>query len=194
MVPARNRFAFYAINCITLYRIVTAPLLIVLIITGEIHWFKWLLGISFFTDLIDGELARVWKVSSVVGTRLDSIGDDLTVLVAIFGLWYRNPAFIQNEWPLLVPLATLFLIQTGSALYRYGRITSFHTFLAKAAALSQGVFLLSYFFFESILYPLFYIATTMTMIELAEEIILVFWLPQWESNVKGIWWVWKRKS
>lgn len=190
----RNRFAFYGINTITLYRILMAPLLVVLLLKNEMDWFKWLLGISFFTDLIDGELARIYTVTSVVGTRLDSIGDDLTVLVAIFGLWYRNPGFIIEEWPLLVPLATLFLIQTGAALYRYGRITSFHTLLAKVAALTQGIFLLSYFFFDAILYPLFYTATSITMIELAEEIILVYWLPQWESNVKGIWWVWKRKS
>ena len=194
MKPTRNKPLFYLINSITLYRIITAPLLVYLLLTGKLDWFKWLIGISFFTDLIDGELARNYNVTSVLGTRLDSIGDDLTVLVAIFGLWYLNPSFIKQEWVVLVPLSFLFLLQTGSALYRYGKITSFHTYLAKLAALTQGVFLLSFFFLENIQYTLFYTAVVVTGIELIEEIILVFLLPQWESNVKGLWWVWKRKQ
>lgn len=194
MKPTRNKTLFYLINSITLYRIITAPLLVYLLLTEQLDWFKWLIGISFFTDLIDGELARNYNVTSVLGTRLDSIGDDLTVLVAIFGLWYLNPSFIKQEWVMLVPLSFLFLLQTGAALYRYGKITSFHTYLAKLAALTQGVFLLSFFFLENIQYTLFYTAVVVTGIELTEEIILVYLLPQWESNVKGLWWVWKRKQ
>ena len=188
-----NKLAYYLINCITLYRIITAPLLVYLLLTNELNWFKWLLGISFFTDLIDGELARSYKVTSVLGARLDSIGDDLTVLVAIFGLWYLNSDFLLQEWAVLAPLAFLFLFQMGSALFRYGKITSFHTMLAKLAALTQGVFLLSYFFLGNVQYALFYAAIVITGIELLEEIILVYWLPEWESNIKGLWWVWKRK-
>lgn len=194
MKLTHNKTLFYLINSITLYRIITAPLLVYLLLTGKPDWFKWLIGISFFTDLIDGELARNYNVTSVLGTRLDSIGDDLTVLVAIFGLWYLNPSFIKQEWVVLVPLSFLFLLQTGSALYRYGKITSFHTYLAKLAALTQGVFLLSFFFLENIQYTLFYTAVVVTGIELFEEIILVYLLPQWESNVKGLWWVCKRKQ
>ena len=127
MKPTRNKTLFYLINSITLYRIITTPLLVYLLLTEQLDWFKWLIGISFFTDLIDGELARNYNVTIVLGTRLDSIGDDLTVLVAIFGLWYLNPSFIKQEWVMLVPLSFLFLLQTGAALYRYGKITSFHT-------------------------------------------------------------------
>ena len=188
-----NKLAYYLINSITLYRIITAPLLVYLLFINELDWFKWLLGVSFFTDLIDGELARSYQVTSVLGTRLDSIGDDLTVLVAIFGLWYLNADFLLQEWTVLVPLVFLFLFQMGSALFRYGKITSFHTYLAKLAALTQGVFLLSYFFLGTVQYALFYAAVAITSIELLEEIILVYWLPEWESNVKGLWWVWKRK-
>ena len=145
MPQKTESIAFYLINGITLYRIVTAPLLIVLLFRGEQELFKWLLGVSFFTDLIDGVLARTFKVTSILGTRLDSVGDDLTVLVAILGLGVLQPQFFIEQWTLLLPLGILFLLQTGFALYRYGKITSFHTYLAKLAALAQGVFLLSFF-------------------------------------------------
>ena len=194
MAQKTESIAFYLINCITLYRIVTAPLLVVLLFKGEQELFKWLLGVSFFTDLIDGVLARTFKVTSILGTRLDSVGDDLTVLVAILGLGVLQPRFFIEQWTLLLPLGMLFLLQTGFALYRYGKITSFHTYLAKLAALAQGVFLLSFFFFETIHYPLFYAAVFITMAELAEEIIIVWLLPQWKSNVRGIWWVLQQKQ
>lgn len=89
--------AFYLINGITLYRIVTAPLLIVLLFSGKQELFKLLLGVSFFTDLIDGVLARTFKVTSILGTRLDSIGDDLTILVAILGLGFLKPQFFIEQ-------------------------------------------------------------------------------------------------
>lgn len=194
MPQKTESLAFYMINGITLYRIITAPLLVVLLFKGEHELFKWLLGVSFFTDLIDGVLARTFKVTSILGTRLDSIGDDLTVLVAMLGLGFLKPQFFIEEWAFLVPLGLLFVLQTGFALYRYGKITSFHTYLAKLAALAQGIFLLAFFFFETINYPLFYGAAFITMAELAEEIIIVWLLPQWKSNVRGLWWVLQKKQ
>lgn len=90
-----RRKAYYIINGITLYRLLMAPVLILLIfIHDEVHVFKWLLGISFFTDLIDGWLAT-----------------------------------------LVLILLVLFIIQTVLALIRYGKLSSFHTYSAKYAAL-----------------------------------------------------------
>ena len=194
MPQKTESLAFYMINGITLYRIITAPLLVVLLFKGEHELFKWLLGVSFFTDLFDGVLARTFKVTSILGARLDSIGDDLTVLVAMLGLGFLKPQFFIEEWAFLVPLGLLFVLQTGFALYRYGKITSFHTYLAKLAALAQGIFLLAFFFFETINYPLFYGAAFITMAELMEEIIIVWLLPQWKSNVRGLWWVLQKKQ
>ncbi|MFN4971056.1 MAG: hypothetical protein ACK5FH_07435 [Bacteroidota bacterium] len=112
----------------------------------------------------------------------------------MLGLGFLKPQFFIEEWAFLVPLGLLFVLQTGFALYRYGKITSFHTYLAKLAALAQGIFLLAFFFFETINYPLFYGAAFITMAELMEEIIIVWLLPQWKSNVRGLWWVLQKKQ
>ena len=71
-------------------------------------------------------------------------------------------------------------------------MTNFHTLLAKTAALLQGVFLIFVFFTEQPSLILFYAATIVTMLELIEEIILVGMLPQWQANVKGIYWTLKK--
>ena len=80
------------------------------------------------------------------------------------------------------------------AFRKYGKVSNFHTYLAKAAAVFQGIFLILIFFLPEPPLALFYAAVIITIIDLIEEIILVLILPKWEVNVKGIFWVMKRKT
>jgi CDP-diacylglycerol--glycerol-3-phosphate 3-phosphatidyltransferase len=165
---------------------VTIPVLGWLLYTRQDVLFNWGVAISFFTDLIDGFLARRFKVTSIAGTKLDSIGDDLTVAMALTGLTVRHPEFIRTHWVILCVLVVVFLLQLGYAFYRYGRMSNFHTWLAKTAALMQGCFLILTFFTGHPSVSFFYIATGITLLELIEEIILVHVLPEWKANVHSI--------
>ena len=187
-----HKQAWYVINGITLYRIIAAPILLVLLFTKQYEIFKWLLAVSFFTDLIDGYLARKFKVTSILGTKLDSIGDDLTVLVGLIALFIMKLEFIKQHMIVLIILLVLFLVQTSYAFIRYKKMTNFHTYFAKTAALLQGVFLILAFFTQEPSLILFYAATIVTMLELIEEIILIRLLPKWQANVKGIYWFLKK--
>lgn len=184
--------SYYIVNGITLYRLIAAPVLVLLIFTHQVNVFKWLLAISFFTDLIDGWLARRFKVTSVLGARLDSIADDLTIVAGMVGVVVLKPAFFKQQMAFFIILFALFLIQIILALLRYGKVSSFHIYSAKLAALMQGSFLILLFFLPQPLEIVFYIAFGVTVIDLVEEIILVMILPQWEVNVKGLYWVIKR--
>lgn len=183
--------AVRVVNMITLYRIVTFPLLIFFIIMQNMDVFKWLLLASLTTDAIDGYLARKYNATSVLGAKLDSIGDDLTVLAGVVGMFVVQFDFIKEELTLIMIPLVLFLVQFSTSLIRYKKITSFHTYLAKIAAVVTGIFLLSVFFLEEIIYPLFYASLIVTSIELVEETIIVFLLPRWKANVKGIYWALK---
>ena len=185
--------SYYIINSITIYRLLAAPFLLFLIISRQPDLFKWLLAFSFFTDAIDGYLARRYKVVSVMGAKLDSLGDDLTVIVGIIGLFVFKPEFINQEFIWLLLIFILFIIQVIYAFIRYGKITSFHTWLAKLAAILQGSFLILAFFMPEPLRLLFYTAVAVTALDLVEEIALIFLLSKWKANVKGIYWVLKQK-
>lgn len=186
--------SYYIINAITAYRLLAAPVLLILILEKQVDLFKWLLGISFLTDAIDGFLARYYKVASAFGAKLDSIADDLTVLVGLVGLVIYKPDFVRSVLYLLILLFVIFILQNILAYRRYGKATSFHTYLAKIAAVFQGSFLILSFFTTDPLYPLFYAAIGITLVELIEEIILVMVLSKWEINVKGLYWVLKRNK
>jgi len=193
IIHAMEKTSYYIINAITFYRVLAAPVLFLLIFTGQTDLFKWLLGLSFFTDAIDGYLARRYKVTSVAGARLDSLGDDLTVLAGIVGLFVLRNDFISRQYLWVAVLLVLLAIQVSAAFWRYGKMTSFHTWLAKSAAVLQGIFLISAFFMPEPSRLLFYMAVAVTALELLEEIVLVFLLPVWKVNIKGIYWVLKEQ-
>ena len=148
--------------------------------------------ISFFTDAIDGYLARRFGVTSIMGSRIDSVADDLTVLMAVIGLVVWEQGFVVQEFTFIILLFAVYLVQLISALVKYGRITSFHTYLAKLAAVLQAVFLILVFFLPEWPLTLFYVTVVVTVVELVEEIILVWLLPKWEADVKGLYWVLKK--
>lgn len=176
------------VNLVTIYRILAFPILIILIFNEEFEWFKWLLALSFFTDAIDGFLARKFKAGSILGSRLDSIGDDLTVAAGAIGMTYKEWSFFTDQWPLIAVLFIIFIGQMVYALVKYGRQTSFHTYGAKIAAVLQGLFLLSIFFLEDIPYWLYYLTFTFTALQILEEIIMIYLLPEWKNDVKGMYW------
>jgi CDP-diacylglycerol--glycerol-3-phosphate 3-phosphatidyltransferase len=184
---------FYIINGMTLYRLISGPFLVLLIILNHPPLFKWLLLISFLTDAIDGFLARKYRTTSAFGARLDSVADDITILAAIIAMFVWHLAFILSEVIPLAILLILYLVQNTLALRRYKRLTSFHTYSAKVAAIAQAAFLISFFFTSSPSW-MFYVMALLTAIDLLEEIILVIILPDYRTNVKGVYWVSKQRK
>jgi CDP-diacylglycerol--glycerol-3-phosphate 3-phosphatidyltransferase len=122
---------------------------------------------------------------------MDSIGDDLTVIVGVIGLFVLKPEFIKNEFMWLVFIFILFLVQLITALIRYRAVTSYHSCLAKLAAVCQGIFLILSFFTPEPSMLLYFLAITVTALDLLEEIVLNFLLRKWKANVKSVYWVLK---
>src|SRR6185437_15849407 len=173
----------YLINGVTYWRIVMAPLIVALAIFGQEQLFKWLLLISFLTDAVDGKLARHYHIASKRGAMLDSLGDDLTVLAGFSGLLAFHLVFVLAHIVSLSFLAITCLLQFAVAIRKYGKPTAFHTILAKIAAVLQGLFLLTFFFWPGIPLILFYTAVGVTCLQLLEETIMVTLIPEWKSDV-----------
>jgi len=181
-----HKRSYYIVNGITIYRLAATPFLLLLVYYGQFSLFKWLLALSFCTDMIDGYLARKFRVVSVFGAKMDSIADDLTVVVGCVGLFLLDKEFIYRFQAWIILLFSLFIIQVTAALIRYKMTTSFHTYLAKTAALVQGSFLMLSFFLPPPCTLLFFITLAVTALELIEEIIMVILLPEWKADVKSL--------
>lgn len=185
--------SYYLINGITMYRLASAPILLLLAYVAYHDIFKWLIAFSFFTDAIDGPLSRKYKVTSVFGAKLDSVADDATVVVATIALWFINPDFIKSHWQPILIMVGFLAVQIIAALVAYGKVTSFHTYLAKTAAVAQAAFFFAIYFELPMVEVLFYAAIVISIVQIVEEIIMIILLPEWKSDVKGLYWVLKER-
>jgi CDP-diacylglycerol--glycerol-3-phosphate 3-phosphatidyltransferase len=169
------------------YRIIAIPILALALFLGSREAFSWLLLLSYSTDAIDGFLARRLNISSARGAQLDSIGDQLTLIAGLVGLWYFESEFILSNL-LLIGIAFIpYLLQMGIAFMKYGKTTAFHTYLAKSSAILQAGFILWALFFGPVI-PLFYAVIVIGILETIEEIALIFMYDTWVKDVKGVYW------
>lgn len=174
------------------YRIMAVPILLSLIWFGEREWFSWMLLISYSTDAIDGFLARRLRITSARGSQLDSIGDQLTLIMGLIGLFFFENSFIAENYLLIILAFVPYLVQMYIAFVKYGKATAFHTYLAKMSAIAQGIFILCLLFFGPV-YWLFYAMIALGVLETIEEITLIFMYDNWVEDVKGYFWALKDK-
>lgn len=188
------RFQNYNLaDWISMFRIIVVPLLLTLIFLDHKSFFSWLLLISFFSDMIDGFIARYFKMTSSRGARLDSIGDICILIMSLAGILKFEMDFLEEYYILLLFALGFYLMEMILALRKYGKLSSFHTYLSKVAMLLQGVFILSLLLLG--FFPwLFYAAIIVTIISVIEEMIILMLLPTPETNVKGLYWILNRNK
>lgn len=173
-------------NAISLARIATAPLLFAAAITGHRDVFRWMLLACLCSDIADGWIARAFRLRTPLGARLDSIADVLVEIAALCGLWIFHAEVVRAHAVLVACAAGLYFGQILLALWRYGRVSSFHTVLNRIGAYAQGLFLITLFFwgFSSLF---FHAAIALVIVAAVEEIVLVCILPEWTTDVGGLW-------
>jgi CDP-diacylglycerol--glycerol-3-phosphate 3-phosphatidyltransferase len=174
------------------YRIGVAPFLLIVLWFDCRLIFSFLLLTSYLTDAVDGYLARKLKICSPRGSQLDSFGDQITLIIGLLGLFYFENEFILTNIVLIGIAFIPYLIQMLLAYFKYGKATAFHTYLAKASAILQSIFIL-YALFFSPEYTLFYIMIAIGLLETIEEIVLIFMYDKWVSDIKGVFWALRDK-
>ncbi|WP_423919939.1 CDP-alcohol phosphatidyltransferase family protein [Frigoribacterium sp. 2-23] len=117
-------------NAITALRFVLLPVFVVLIVQQHYWSSMVVIAVVFFTDFLDGYIARRTNTTSALGAWLDPVADRVTVIVVVvaFVLGHLVP------WPvlvlLLVPdvvLSTIALIAFGGAPFHVTWVGKFRT-------------------------------------------------------------------
>jgi phosphatidylglycerophosphate synthase len=180
--------ARYLPNLLTVLRLLAVPVLAALAARRLETAFVWLLIAALLTDVADGWIARTFLLESRIGAQLDSLADSALMFVAIYGIWVFHRSVLSDN-PLACLLAVgLWSLENLLALARYGRLSSFHTYLSKLAVNVLGVFIgiLFVFGFEP---WLFYVAIGATILASIEELSLLVVVGEWREDVQGLWWV-----
>ncbi len=180
-------------NLLTLLRLLAVPVLTALATSRLETAYAWLLIAALLTDIADGWIARAWSLESRIGAQLDSLADSALMIVAIYGIWVFHREVMTGH-PVACSLAIgLWALENLLALLRYGRLSSFHTYLSKLAANVLGVFIgiLFVFGFEP---WLFYVAIGAMILASVEEIAILAVLGEWRADVQGLWWVLRERA
>jgi phosphatidylglycerophosphate synthase len=188
MSPSRFR---YIPNVISILRLAAVPVLLWLAWRHEQRAFAWLLVASLVSDIADGLIARAFGFTSKLGAMLDSTADALLLLTAAGGAAVFYPQVCREHWGAVALLLGFWLVEAAAALVRYGRLSSFHTYLSKAAGYGMGIFIGALFLFGFSRW-LLYLAVGLSVAGNVEELWLLGALPAWEADVKGAWWVRRR--
>lgn len=171
-------------NLLSASRLVAAPVLLLLALQGHREAFLWLLAVAFFTDAIDGTLARLTGQASRFGAMLDSWADVAVyaaVAVSMLLLW---PELVRREGLAFGAVVASFVVPALVGLVRFRRFTSYHTRLVKlaVAATAAGLFLL---LLDLAAWP-FRIAAVLAVLAALEEVAITLVLAEERSNVGSL--------
>lgn len=175
-------------NILSGARIASVPVLLWLAWQGREEPFQWLLLAALISDILDGLIARTFKLMSDLGAMLDSIADALILVTAVYGVWVFRPGFVHEQgiWVLLV--LGLWFLEMLVALWRYGRISSFHTYAVRVGAYALGIFVMVLLIWDYNPW-IFGIAVTINLLAFVEEFVILWLLPEWTANVRGVYWI-----
>ncbi len=177
-------------NLLTGFRFVAAPILL---------WLSWydypiafmeLLAIAFVTDLLDGVVARLTGQVTQFGATLDSWADVTTYLTIALCCWWLWPDVVNREILYVGLIVASCLLPALAGMLKFGRFTSYHTWGVKIAAAAMGL-TLYVLFLGGPLWP-FRAAAVICILAAIEEIVITWFLPEPESNLRSVWDVLKR--
>ncbi len=178
-------------NFLSFYRLVAFPFLLYFVCTGNERLFSIFLCINLITDILDGLIARTFKLQTRFGARLDSLADIGTYILAFCGIF-------TFKWQVISPSAILVWVFLGTYIFslivsfaRFGKFPSLHLYSCKIGGYIQGIFFFV-LFFSGYHAWLFYLAMVWGILSYIEETIILFLLPEMRSNSRGLYWVVKK--
>jgi CDP-diacylglycerol--glycerol-3-phosphate 3-phosphatidyltransferase len=172
-------------NFISCARLCATAVLLASVFLHRIELFKWLLLACLLSDIVDGLIARTFHLTTQLGAFLDSLADVATMFAAVLGTLVFQRIFVTEHYTGLLLVIGLYIAEIIASLWRYGRVSSFHTVLARVAAFTAGVFVMSLFIwgYQAWLYQK---TIAIYVIALSEEMLLIYLLPEWHNDVGGI--------
>jgi len=172
-------------NAISIARLCATSVLLACVLLHRVEIFKWLLLACLLSDILDGLIARTFHLTSKLGASLDSLADVVTMLIGVLGIVVFQQAFVSQHYPAVLLVVVFYVVELVASLLRYGKVSSFHTLLARVAAYMAGIFVMSLFLWGYAGW-LFQMTVTVYVVSLSEEMALIYLLPEWRSDVGGI--------
>ncbi len=144
--------------------------------------------ISLVSDVLDGNIARIYKLQTNFGAALDNLADMFTYAMALLGIFiFKWTDIAPHAWFLYLFLG-VFILSYLVAFYRFGKIPGLHLYSAVSAGYIQSTFFFILFVFG--FYPwMYFLAVGWGIIAYTEKIFVLLKLDDIKIGVKGLYWV-----
>jgi cardiolipin synthase len=180
-------------NTLSLSRLLAFPVILYTIFTRWEGTFIVLIIISLGTDVLDGLIARLFNMRTRIGARLDSTADLGIFIAAFLGIIAFKWEIIRYHVWILLVFISLNLLADLVSLARFRSFAALHLYSFKITGYIQGSFIIVLFLWKFI-EGYYYIAMIWGILACVEEIIVLFYLNENQSNVKGLYWVLKEQN
>lgn len=187
-MPSKLQIPLNIPNILSLYRLLSFPVVLYMALNGHERLFVILLCINLVTDILDGLIARVFHMTTEIGAKIDSLADTGTYILAFLGIWlFKWSDFAPHAWSFLFFFG-LFIGSHVLALLKFGRMPSLHLYSWKIGGYIQGFFFFVLFVF-GFNTPFYYVMVTWGILAFTEHIVIQLLLKELKSNAKGLYWV-----
>lgn len=180
-------------NFISLYRLLVFPVIFYMLLTGQEDWYVILLCISLVSDVLDGNIARIFKLQTNFGAALDNLADICTYAMAMLGLFVFKWTEIEPHAWLLYLFLGLFLLSYIVAFARFKKIPGLHLYSAVSAGYIQSAFFFVLFVFGFYTW-MYYVAVIWGIVAYTEKIFVLLKLDDIKIGVKGLYWLLKKQK
>jgi CDP-diacylglycerol--glycerol-3-phosphate 3-phosphatidyltransferase len=180
-------------NAISLYRLLSFPVVLVLALLGKEQWFVILISINLVSDIVDGFIARTFNIVTKFGAAVDNLADIGTYILALYGLFAFRWQEVQPHAWLLYIFLSIFVLSYIVAFARFGKVPGLHLYSAVAAGYLQGAFFFVLFVWDFYLW-FYYIAVGWGAIAYTEKIFVLLKTDDIRPGLKGLYWVLKNQQ
>lgn len=148
---------------------------------------------GLLSDIFDGVLARRWKCDTAAVRLFDSMADIVFYAGCAIALWMRRPATVHSLALPILTVAALEVTGLAVALIKFGKLPSFHSYLAKAWGLALASSLVAAFVTR---HPEEWIVAALAIGALSnvEGILMSLIMPIWRHDVKTLAAAWRLRS
>lgn len=171
-------------NAIGALRILAAPALVLLALSGRRVEAAVLFALMAVSDWLDGKLAVLLDQRSAIGPALDSVADLAMYGALAAAMIVLEPEALAGDWPWLAVAIAAYVVAGLWSLARFERWAFHHTRTAKVAwllALVGGVLLV----LRGLVWPL-KVAVLGATLASVQSVAITSILPEWRADVGSI--------
>lgn len=146
--------------------------------------------VALVSDIYDGVLARRWQCDTSAVRLFDSMADTVFYLCTAIALWLQRPMLWHTYAAPLITLLTLEAVRFAFDLHKFGKPSSYHSWLAKSWGLTLAIAVIAVFA-QGWISPLVPLALWTGIACDLEGLAMSIVLPVWRKDIKTLRAAWR---